>query len=282
MKRVKIIIFCVLIGFLYCSCNVQKDTNASYTIRLSEKDALISLAGNNSTNENFVSAFDEAVLLQKQFPNKSFLTLFYNVWKTEKYHYIKLKSIFDIYYGEDIDDSYPNSAAWDIIKLKIEDNVFNTTNIIRSRLYRLGYREMSGKLSKRGFDYRVTVKNVKDRKVLEQMLTAKGELSICGKDRECLSGIHVTDARVKDNELHLSFNREGTDCLSKITENNHNSQVVITFDNQILSTPTISKKITGGLFYFSIPDKTKEDIEILAIMIKSGVLPIQCEILDSK
>lgn len=80
-----------------------------------------------------------------------------------------------------------------------------------------------------------------------------------------LDGRYLDNAEVRISSLGivdivLNFNKEGGDLFEEITENNVSKPVAIFLDNQLINSPNVQEKISGGTATVSGDFRTIEDI----------------------
>ena len=102
-----------------------------------------------------------------------------------------------------------------------------------------------------------------------------------------LSGADLTDARVTFDEasgrpvVSIRFNQEGADKFSTLTEKNIGKPLSILLDQEIISSPVVQEKITGGAAQIS-GDFTLETARNFAIQLTSGALPVSIKVVEER
>ena len=102
-----------------------------------------------------------------------------------------------------------------------------------------------------------------------------------------LSGADLTDARVTFDQtsgrpvVSIRFNQEGADKFSTLTEKNIGKPLSILLDQEIISSPVVQEKITGGAAQIS-GDFTLETARNFAIQLTSGALPVSIKVVEER
>ncbi len=85
----------------------------------------------------------------------------------------------------------------------------------------------------------------------------------------------------RENVVRLVFNEEGTKKFAEATAKSIGQQIAIIYDNKIVSAPTVNNAITNGEAVVT-GQKTLEEANELASIIRIGALPIELEEINSK
>lgn len=79
--------------------------------------------------------------------------------------------------------------------------------------------------------------------------------------------------------VSLEFNEEGTERFAEATEENLGKTIMIVMDDEVISAPTVSSKITDGNAMIS-GHFTGESAENLAALIRAGSLPFNLNVIE--
>lgn len=113
--------------------------------------------------------------------------------------------------------------------------------------------------------------------------TADGETVLTGSD------IKTADAKTGQDDksgatiymVELQLNKEGKEKFAKATEENVGKQISIVYDDEVISSPRVKEKISGGTAYIDgMADF--EEAEQLASTIRIGGLKLELEELNSQ
>ena len=101
-----------------------------------------------------------------------------------------------------------------------------------------------------------------------------------------LTGKDLKDARAQMDQgnralVGLEFNDEGADKFFKVTSVNVNQQIAILLDGQVLTAPVVNEPIRGGRAVIT-GSRTVQEAENLAILLRSGSLPVKMEIIENR
>lgn len=177
--------------------------------------------------------------------------------------------------------------AVDTPELKVDDDAVNrSVKIIERRVNELGLTEPV--IQRQGKD-RIIVElpGVKDPEKAIAMLGRTAMLHF--KDQYgnvVLSGSDLKDARAQISQgnqavVGLEFNSEGGEKFAELTAKNIGKQIAIVLDGEVLTAPVVQEAITGGRAQIS-GSRSIEDAERLAILLRSGSLPVKIEILENR
>ena len=171
--------------------------------------------------------------------------------------------------------------------LKVDDDAVNrSVKIIERRVNELGLTEPV--IQRQGKD-RIIVElpGVKDpekaiamlgRTAMLQFKDINGKVVLTGKD--------LKDARAQVSQgnqavVGLEFSDEGGKKFADLTARNIGKQIAIVLDGEVLTAPVVQEAITGGRAQIS-GSRNVEEAEHLAILLRSGSLPVKIEVLENR
>lgn len=177
--------------------------------------------------------------------------------------------------------------AVDTLELKVDDDAVNrSVKIIERRVNELGLTEPV--IQRQGKD-RIIVElpGVKDpekaiamlgRTAMLQFKDMNGKVVLTGKD--------LKDARAQVSQgnqavVGLEFSEEGGKKFGELTARNIGKQIAIELDGEVLTAPVVQEAITGGRAQIS-GSRTVEEAEHLAILLRSGSLPVKIEVMENR
>lgn len=177
--------------------------------------------------------------------------------------------------------------AVDTPELKVDDDAVNrSVKIIERRVNELGLTEPV--IQRQGKD-RIIVElpGVKDpekaiamlgRTAMLQFKDVNGKVVLTGKD--------LKDARAQMSQgnqavVGLEFSDEGGKKFGELTARNIGKQIAIVLDGEVLTAPVVQEAITGGRAQIS-GSRTMEEAEHLAILLRSGSLPVKIEVMENR
>ena len=177
--------------------------------------------------------------------------------------------------------------AVDTPDLKVDDDAVNrSVKIIERRVNELGLTEPV--IQRQGKD-RIIVElpGVKDpekaiamlgRTAMLQFKDINGKVVLTGKD--------LKDARAQVSQgnqavVGLEFSDEGGKKFADLTARNIGKQIAIVLDGEVLTAPVVQEAITGGRAQIS-GSRNVEEAEHLAILLRSGSLPVKIEVLETR
>lgn len=170
---------------------------------------------------------------------------------------------------------------------KIDDDALNrSVKIIERRVNELGLTEPV--IQRQGKD-RIIVElpGVKDpekaiamlgRTALLEFKDTTGKTVMTGKD------LKDSKASVGQNGkpvVGLDFTAEGGKKFAILTSQNIGKQISISLDGEVLTSPVVNEAITGGKAQIS-GSRSMEEAEHLAILLRSGSLPVKLEVLENR
>ena len=177
--------------------------------------------------------------------------------------------------------------AVDTPEFKVDDDAVNrSVKIIERRVNELGLTEPV--IQRQGKD-RIIVElpGVKDPEKAIGMLGRTALLEF--KDmsgKTVMTGSDLKDAKAQiaqNNQavVSMEFTTEGGKKFGNITARNVGKQISISLDGEILTSPVVQEAITGGHAQIT-GSRNMEDAEHLAILLRSGSLPVKLEILENR
>jgi len=172
-------------------------------------------------------------------------------------------------------------------EFKVDEDALNrSVKIIERRINGLGLTEPV--IQRQGKD-RIIVElpGVKDpenaiamlgRTALMEFKDDKGNVVLTGKD--------LKDARAQVGQgnaavVGLEFNDEGAKKFGELTARNIGRTIAIVLDGKVLTAPVVQEAITGGRAQIS-GQRSVEEAEQLAILLRSGSLPVKIEVLENR
>lgn len=177
--------------------------------------------------------------------------------------------------------------AVDTPELKVDDDAVNrSVKIIERRVNELGLTEPV--IQRQGKD-RIIVElpGVKDpekaismlgRTAMLQFKDISGNVVLTGKD--------LKDAKAQVSQgnqavVGLEFSEEGGKKFADLTARNIGKQIAIVLDGEVLTAPVVQEAITGGRAQIS-GSRNVEEAEHLAILLRSGSLPVKIEVMENR
>ena len=177
--------------------------------------------------------------------------------------------------------------AVDTPEMKVDEDAVNrSVRIIERRVNELGLTEPV--IQRQGKD-RIIVElpGVKDPEKAIAMLGRTAMLHFQDeRGNVVLTGSDLKDARAQISQgnqavVGLEFNSAGADKFADLTAKNIGKQIAIVLDGEVLTAPVVQEAITGGRAQMS-GSRSIEDAERLAILLRSGSLPVKIEILENR
>ena len=116
------------------------------------------------------------------------------------------------------------------------------------------------------------------RTAMLQFKDINGKVVMTGKD--------LKDARAQVSQgnqavVGLEFSDEGGKKFADLTARNVGKQIAIVLDGEVLTAPVVQEAITGGRAQIS-GSRNVEEAEHLAILLRSGSLPVKIEVLENR
>jgi len=170
---------------------------------------------------------------------------------------------------------------------KVDDDALNrSVKIIERRVNELGLTEPV--IQRQGKD-RIIVElpGVKDpekaiamlgRTALLEFKDMSGKTVMTGKD---LKDSKATVGQNGKSVVSLDFSDEGGKKFALLTSQNIGKQISILLDGEVLTSPVVNEAITGGKAQIS-GSRNVEEAERLAILLRSGSLPVKLEMLENR
>lgn len=177
--------------------------------------------------------------------------------------------------------------AVDTPDAKVDDDAVNrVAKIIERRVNELGLTEPT--IQRQGKD-RIIVElpGVKEpekaiamlgRTALLEFKDVAGKTVLTGKD------LKNSKAHVGQNNqavVGLEFNDDGAKKFASLTAQNVGKPISILLDGEVLTSPVVQEVITGGNAQIS-GSRTVEEAEQLAILLRSGSLPVKVEVMETR
>ena len=177
--------------------------------------------------------------------------------------------------------------ASDTVDTKVDDDAMKrVVSILERRINELGLTEP---IVQRQGDRRVIVElpGVKDpekaiemlgRTALMEFQDESGNVVLTGKD--------LKDARAQIDQggqklVSIEFTSEGTQKFADLTARSVGKHIAILLDKQVLTNPVVNEPIPGGKAVIS-GNRSIEEAERLAILLRSGALPVKVEVLETR
>lgn len=177
--------------------------------------------------------------------------------------------------------------AVDTPEAKVDDDaVQRVTKIIERRVNELGLTEP---IIQRQGERRVIVElpGIKDPEKAIEMLGKTALLEFQDeKGVTALTGKDLKDARAqidqgKRNLIAIEFTEQGGKAFAELTAKNVGKHIAILLDKQILTNPTVEEPISGGKAVIT-GSRTLEEAERVAILLRSGSLPVKMEMIETR
>lgn len=215
---------------------------------------------------------------------------------------IEIKRNFDLVLGLDLAGGSHLVFEADLSKIAKErqtEAVDSLKNVIEKRVNLFGVSEPNIQTSSFNGKERVVVElpGVKDTKEAIALIGQTAQLSfaeIVGASASAklkptdLTGADLVSAKVVFDqqksgkpEVQIIFSKDGGVKFEKITERNVGKPLAIVLDNQIVSSPTVSEKITGGQAVIT-GNFTLDEAKNLAIQLNAGALPVPVTLVEQQ
>ena len=177
--------------------------------------------------------------------------------------------------------------AVDTPELKVDDDAVNrSVKMIERRVNELGWTEPV--IQRQGKD-RIIVElpGVKDpdkaiamlgRTALLEFKDVSGKTVLTGKD---LKDAKAQISQGNQSVVGLEFSDEGGKKFADLTARNIGKPIAIVLDGEVLTNPVVQEAITGGRAQIS-GSRTMEEAEHLAILLRSGSLPVKIEVMENR
>ena len=177
--------------------------------------------------------------------------------------------------------------AVDTPQLKVNDDALDrATHIIERRVNALGLTEPV--VQRQGRD-RIIVElpGVKDPEKAINMLGKTAMLEFKDpNNKSVLTGTDLKDAKAvvgNGNQplVSMEFSDEGGQKFADVTARNVGKRIAITLDGEVLTAPVVQEAITGGRAQIT-GNRSMEEAQHLAILLRSGSLPVKLEIIENR
>lgn len=177
--------------------------------------------------------------------------------------------------------------AVDTPQLKVNDDALDrATHIIERRVNALGLTEPV--VQRQGRD-RIIVElpGVKDPEKAINMLGKTAMLEFKDpNNKTVLTGMDLKDAKAvvgNGNQplVSMEFSDEGGQKFADVTARNVGKRIAITLDGEVLTAPVVQEAITGGRAQIT-GNRSMEEAQHLAILLRSGSLPVKLEIIENR
>lgn len=101
-----------------------------------------------------------------------------------------------------------------------------------------------------------------------------------------LTGKDLKDAKAQLTqsnrpEVAIEFSGEGTQAFADLTAKSVGRRIAILLDKQVLTAPTVNEPISGGKAVIT-GSQTMEEAQQLAILLRSGALPVQVDVMETR
>lgn len=167
-----------------------------------------------------------------------------------------------------------------------EDAVQRVVKIIERRVNELGLTEP---IIQRQGERRIIVElpGVKDPEKAIDMLGKTALMEFQDESgNTVLTGKDLKDAKAqmdqsKRNEVAIEFTDEGGKKFADLTAKNVGKHISILLDKQVLTSPVVQEAISGGKAVIT-GSRSMEEAERLAILLRSGSLPVKVDILETR
>lgn len=167
-----------------------------------------------------------------------------------------------------------------------EDAVQRVVKIVEKRVNELGLTEP---VIQRQGERRIIVElpGVKDPEKAIEILGKTAMLEFQDEaGNTVMTGQDLKDAKAQidqsnQNLVALEFSDEGGKKFADLTRNNVGKNIAILLDKQILTNPNVKEAITGGKAVIT-GSRTLEEAQRLAILLRSGSLPVKVDIIETR
>ena len=178
--------------------------------------------------------------------------------------------------------------AVDTEQAQVNDDAMNrVVAIMEKRVNSLGLTEP---IIQREGDRRVIIElpGIKDPDAAIQTIGKTAMLEF--RDEEgntVLTGTDLKDAQASTNPqtgqnvVNLEFSNEGAQKFADLTTRNVGRTIAILLDGEVLTAPNVREPILGGRAEIT-GQKTLEEAQNLAVVLRSGALPVKVEIIETR
>lgn len=177
--------------------------------------------------------------------------------------------------------------AVDTPEAKVDDDaVQRVIKIIERRINELGLTEP---IVQRQGERRIIVElpGVKDPERAIELIGKTAMLEFQNESgMTVLTGKDLKDARSqidqgKQNLVAIEFTDEGAKKFADLTAQNIGKRIAILLDKQVLTNPSVQEAIPGGKAVIT-GSRTLEEAQRLAILLRSGALPVKVEVMETR
>ena len=131
-------------------------------------------------------------------------------------------------------------------------------------------------------DTEEAVKLIGKTALLEFQLVGKdGKLTKTGLTGTDLIKAEVSRSQIGAPEIAFELSTEGAKKFAKLTRENIGSQLAITLDGEVQTSPTIQTEIAGGKGVIT-GSYTDDEAKKMATLLNAGALPIKADILETR
>ncbi len=167
-----------------------------------------------------------------------------------------------------------------------EDAVQRVVKIVEKRVNELGLTEP---VIQRQGERRIIVElpGVKDPEKAIEVLGKTAMLEFQDEaGHTVLTGQDLKDARAQidqqnQNLVALEFSDEGGEKFAELTAKNVGRNIAILLDKEVLTNPRVNEPIRGGKAVIT-GSRTLEEAEHLAILLRSGSLPVKVDVIETR
>lgn len=167
-----------------------------------------------------------------------------------------------------------------------EDSVQRVVKIIERRVNELGLTEP---IIQRQGDRRIIVElpGVKDPEKAIELLGKTALLEFQDESNTTvMTGKDLKDAKAQIDQSNrhlvaLEFSEEGAKNFGALTAKNIGKHITILLDKQVLTSPVVEEAIPGGKAVIT-GNRSIEEAQRLAILLRSGSLPVKVDILETR
>ena len=167
-----------------------------------------------------------------------------------------------------------------------EDAMERVVRIMEKRVNELGLAEP---IVQRQGERRIIIElpGIKDPDKVIQVIGKTAMLEFkTDKGETVLTGTDLKDAREQtdqqgQNLVELEFSPEGGEKFADLTSKNVGRNIAILLDGEVLTNPRVNEPIMGGKAVIT-GNKTLEEAHNLAILLRSGSLPVKVNIIETR
>lgn len=249
-----------------------------------------------------------AICLYISLPNKIPFTNLNRPYLYFKIGNAEVKKTFDLVLGLDLAGGSHLVFEADLSKVpadKVKDAMESARNVIEKRVNLFGVSEPVVQTSSFGNSQRIIVElpGVKDPQEATQLIGQTAQLLFATLQTSTVSGQATPSASLAPTDLtgadlssakvgfdqqksgqpvvQIQFTDAGAAKFEKITGDNVGKPVAIILDNQIISAPTVSEKISGGSAVIS-GGFTLDQAKNLTIELNAGALPVPVKLIEEQ